>query len=359
MTKVVLPLLLAQAQMQNGGCYRFPMTDALLSTTLGRLPLVARGKVRDIYALGADLLFVATDRISAFDHVLGSGIPDKGKILTGISAFWFDFLKGTVANHLLSTKPSEMAKLLEPFSGLIFGERLSPGRIFSEPVFQKQIAGRSMIVRRARMFPVECVVRGYLSGSGWKDYQATGAVCGIQLPPGLLQSERLPEPMFTPAAKVNTGGHDENISYAQMEATVGVEAAAELRRLTLDIYAKAAGYAAAQGLILADTKFEFGFIDGVGVVLADEVLTPDSSRYWPATGYAPGGPQPSFDKQFVRDYLESIGWNKQAPAPVLPEDVVTRTRQKYMEAFRLITGQQGLGGAQEPVGSSDLPRVRL
>jgi phosphoribosylaminoimidazole-succinocarboxamide synthase len=351
--------MLAQAQMQNGGCYRFLMTDALLTTTLGRLPLVARGKVRDIYALDGDLLFVATDRISAFDHVLGSGIPDKGKILTGISAFWFDFLKGTTANHLLSTEPSEMAELLAPFSDLIFGERLSPGRILTEQNFQQQIAGRSMIVRRAQMFPVECVVRGYLSGSGWKDYQATSAVCGIQLPPGLRESERLPEPIFTPAAKINTGGHDENISYTEMEAAVGVEAAAELRHLTLDIYAKASRYAAAQGLILADTKFEFGFIDGVGMVLADEVLTPDSSRYWPAASYAPGGPQPSFDKQFVRDYLESIGWNKQAPAPVLPEDVVARTRQKYMEAFRLITRQQGLDGIEEPVDSSDHPRVRL
>ena len=335
------------------------MTDALLSTTLGTLPLVARGKVRDIYALGDDLLFVATDRISAFDHVLGSGIPDKGKILTRISGFWFDFLEGTIANHLLSTEPSEMAELLAPFSDLIFGERLSPGRILAERNFQKQIAGRSMIVRRAKMFPVECVVRGYLSGSGWKDYQSTGAICGIGLPSGLRESERLPEPIFTPAAKINTGGHDENISYAQMEAAVGVEAAVELRRLTLSIYAKASRYAAAQGLILADTKFEFGFIDGVGMVLADEVLTPDSSRYWPSASYAPGGAQPSFDKQFVRDYLESIGWNKQAPAPALPEDVVARTREKYMEAFRLITRQQGLDGTEEPVGSPDHPRVRL
>jgi phosphoribosylaminoimidazole-succinocarboxamide synthase len=334
------------------------MTEALLKTNLGSLPLIARGKVRDIYAVGADLLFVATDRISAFDHVLGSGIPDKGKILTQISDFWFEFLKDTVANHILATESTKMAELLAPFSELIFGERLSPDRIVSHQTFQRQIAGRSMIVRRARMFPVECVVRGYLSGSGWKDYRATGAVCGIQLPPGLRESERLPEPIFTPAAKVNTGGHDENISYAHMEATVGVESAAELRRLTLEIYAKASGYAVSRGLILADTKFEFGLIDGVGIVLADEVLTPDSSRYWPATSYAPGGPQSSFDKQFVRDYLESIQWNKQAPAPGLPDDVVSLTRQKYMEAFRLLTGHQYLDGTKEAAGIPDARSVR-
>jgi phosphoribosylaminoimidazole-succinocarboxamide synthase len=192
------------------------------------------------------------------------------------------------------------------------------------------------------MYPVECVVRGYLSGSGWKDYLATGAVCGIRLPAGLRESDRLPEPMFTPAAKINTGGHDENISYAQAEAAVGAETAAELRRLTLEIYGKASEYAATKGLILADTKFEFGWIDGVGMVLADEVLTPDSSRYWPAESYAPGGAQPSFDKQYVRDYLESIQWNKQAPAPTLPADIVSRTREKYLEAFRLLTGRAGL-----------------
>jgi len=318
------------------------MTKAVLTTDLGDLPLVARGKVRDIYSLGEELLFVATDRISAFDHVLGSGIPDKGKILTQISAFWFEFLNNTVANHLVATEPLEMATSLASCSERIFGEHLAPDSIVMQQKFQQQIAGRSMIVRRARMFPVECVVRGYLSGSGWKDYRATGAVCGIQLPAGLCESDRLPEPIFTPAAKVNTGGHDENISFAQVEEMVGADTAATLRRLTLEIYAKASGYAAAKGLILADTKFEFGWIDGVGIVLADEVLTPDSSRYWPAEGYAPGGPQPSFDKQYVRDYLESIGWNKQEPAPGLPEDVVSRTRQKYLEAFRLLTGRSAL-----------------
>jgi phosphoribosylaminoimidazole-succinocarboxamide synthase len=320
------------------------MTKALLTTDLGSLPLVARGKVRDIYTLGEELLFVATDRISAFDHVLGSGIPDKGKILTQISAFWFAFLKDTVANHLLAIEPMEMAKALAPCSERIFGEYLAPDGMVTQQKFEQQIAGRSMIVRRARMFPVECVVRGYLSGSGWKDYRATGAVCGIRLPAGLRESEQLPEPIFTPAAKVNTGGHDQNIAFAQVEEMVGIETAATLKRLTLEIYAKASSYAAAKGVILADTKFEFGWIDGVGMVLADEVLTPDSSRYWPAQSYAPGGPQLSFDKQYVRDYLESIAWNKQAPAPGLPDDVVSRTRQKYLEAFRLLTGQTGFDG---------------
>jgi phosphoribosylaminoimidazole-succinocarboxamide synthase len=237
-----------------------------------------------------------------------------------------------------------MAKALAPCSERIFGEYLAPDRMVTQQKFEQQIAGRSMIVRRARMFPVECVVRGYLSGSGWKDYRATGAVCGIRLPAGLRESEQLPEPIFTPAAKVNTGGHDQNIAFAQVEEMVGIETAATLKRLTLEIYAKASSYAAAKGVILADTKFEFGWIDGVGMVLADEVLTPDSSRYWPAQSYAPGGPQLSFDKQYVRDYLESIAWNKQAPAPGLPDDVVSRTRQKYLEAFRLLTGQSGFDG---------------
>jgi phosphoribosylaminoimidazole-succinocarboxamide synthase len=304
------------------------MSSALLQTGLGSLPLTARGKVRDIYSLPGDqLLFVATDRISAFDHVLGSGIPDKGKILTQLSLFWFDFLKDIVPNHLITADTPQFPDELQPFLS--------------------QLEGRSMLVKRARMFPVECVVRGYISGSGWKDYQQTGAICGIKLPAGLSESDRLPEPIFTPAAKINTGGHDENISYAQMEAVVGADTAAELRRLTLAIYAKASAYAATKGLILADTKFEFGWIQGgtTGhIVLADEVLTPDSSRYWPVASYSPGGPQPSFDKQYVRDYLESIGWNKQAPAPALPCDVVSRTRQKYMEAFHLLTGRDQLDG---------------
>ncbi|WP_263385406.1 phosphoribosylaminoimidazolesuccinocarboxamide synthase [Granulicella arctica] len=307
------------------------MSSALLHTDLGDLPLLARGKVRDIYSLGpdpeADLLFVATDRISAFDHVLGSGIPDKGKILTQLSLFWFDFLASVTKNHLITTNPDQFPTALHPF--------------------RSQLAGRSMLVRRAKMFPVECVVRGYLSGSGWKDYQQTGAVCGIPLPIGLRESDRLPEPIFTPAAKNNIG-HDENISFATMVDTIGKQYADALRTLTLAIYTQASNYAATKGLILADTKFEFGLIDNeLGqpeIILADEVLTPDSSRYWPSASWSPGGPQPSYDKQYVRDYLESIHWNKQAPAPSLPDEVVSRTREKYLEAFHLITGLTSLEG---------------
>ena len=297
------------------------MNDALLTTSLGDIPLTARGKVRDLYAIGDELLFIATDRISAFDHVLGSGIPDKGKILTQLSHFWFDFFADAVPNHLLADPSPKLLEILAPY--------------------ESQIAGRSMIVKRAEMFPVECVVRGYISGSGWKDYLATGSVCGIELPKGLRESDKLPCPIFTPAAKINTGGHDENITFARMEQTIGPEYAARLRRLTFAIFEKASAHAASKGLILADTKFEFGLVDGT-IVLADEVLTPDSSRYWPAESYSPGGPQPSFDKQYVRDYLESIHWNKQAPAPSLPEDVIANTRGKYLEAFRLITGRSDL-----------------
>ena len=298
------------------------MPTALLQTDLGSLPLTARGKVRDIYALSDEqLLFVATDRISAFDHVLGSGIPDKGKILTQFSLFWFEFLKSIVPNHLITAHAAQFPHKLQPFIS--------------------QLDERSMLVKRAQMFPVECVVRGYLSGSGWKDYQQTGAVCGIELPPGLRESDRLPEPIFTPAAKINTGGHDENISYPMVEQTIGAIHAKTLRDLTLEIYDKATKHAASKGLILADTKFEFGLLDDT-IILTDEVLTPDSSRYWPAATYSPGGPQPSFDKQYVRDYLESVHWNKQAPAPALPDEIVFRTREKYLEAFCLITGRSSL-----------------
>ena len=304
------------------------MNEALLKTDLPGVELLGHGKVRDLYAVGEDLLFVATDRISAFDHVLGSGIPDKGRILTQLSDFWFEFLRDVVPNHLLAKVPAETQAVLDKYAG--------------------QLRGRSMVVRRANMFPVECVVRGYISGSGWKDYLATGAVCGIDLPKGQKESDRLPEPIFTPAAKINTGGHDENISYQHVEQVVGEETAAELKRLTLAIYAKASEYALTKGLILADTKFEFGTVTDDGgkqtIVLADEVLTPDSSRYWPQDTYKPGGAQPSFDKQYVRDYLEEIGWNKQAPAPGLPENIVLRTRQKYVEAFRLLTGRERLDG---------------
>ena len=303
------------------------MPEALIQTNLGSLPLTARGKVRDIYAISPDqLLFVASDRISAFDHVLGSGIPFKGRILTRLSLFWFDLLKPIVPNHLVTADSTQFPPELQPFLD--------------------QLEGRSMLVKRAKMFPVECVVRGYLSGSGWKDYQQTGSICGIKLPVGLRESDRLPEPIFTPAAKIHSGGHDENISYEMVEKTIGAAHADALRTLTLKIYEKATEHAASKGLILADTKFEFGVItDESGneqIVLADEVLTPDSSRYWPSDSYNPGGPQPSFDKQYVRDYLESIHWNKQAPAPALPREVVVRTSEKYLEAYRLLTGRTNL-----------------
>lgn len=291
----------------------------LLTTNLESVPLLGRGKVRDLYAVGTDLLLVATDRISAFDHVLGSGIPGKGKILTQISLFWFDLLKDIVPNHLITAKVSEFPALLRPYAD--------------------QLEGRAMLVKRAAMFPVECVARGYLAGSGWKEYQASDSVCGIALPVGLLDGSRLPEPLFTPATKSQDGAHDENIPFSVMEESVGAEDAAELRRLTLALYARAAAHAEARGLILADTKFEFGRVGG-RIVLGDEALTPDSSRFWEGAAWKPGGAQPSFDKQFVRDYLESIRWNKMAPAPALPDDVVERTQAKYLEAFRLLTGRE-------------------
>jgi phosphoribosylaminoimidazole-succinocarboxamide synthase len=292
---------------------------ALLTTNLGTIPLIGRGKVRDLYAVDGALLLVATDRISAFDHVLATGIAGKGKILTQISLFWFDLLKGIVPNHIISANVSEYPAALQPFAD--------------------QLEGRSMLVKRATMFPVECVARGYLAGSGWKEYQATSAVCGIRLPAGLLDGSRLPEPLFTPATKSQDGAHDENISFAATESLLGAADAAELRRLTLAIYSRASEHAESRGLILADTKFEFGRT-GDGIILADEVLTPDSSRFWEGSAWKPGGPQPSFDKQFVRDYLESIHWNKQAPAPALPDDVVERTQAKYLEAFRRLTGHE-------------------
>ena len=290
---------------------------ALLTTNLGDIPLLGRGKVRDLYAIDDALLLVATDRISAFDHVLATGIPGKGKILTQISLFWFDLLADIVPNHLITAKVDEFPQALHPYAD--------------------QLEGRSMLVKRAAMFPVECVARGYLAGSGWKEYRSSGAVCSIPLPDGLLDGSRLPEPVFTPATKSQDGEHDENISFAATEKVLGAEDAAELRRLTLALYARAAEHAESCGLILADTKFEFGRT-AEGIILADEVLTPDSSRFWEAASWHPGGAQPSFDKQFVRDYLEDIQWNKQAPAPPLPDDVVERTQSKYLEAFRRLTG---------------------
>ncbi len=307
-----------------------PPPPALLETHLGDQRPLATGKVRDIYAAGPDaLLFIATDRISAFDCILGSGIPDKGRILTQLSLFWFNHLQSLVPNHLLSTSTADLPPAFQPFSD--------------------QLAGRSMLVRKATMFPVECVVRGYLSGSGWKDYQATGPsghkVCGLPLPAGLRESDQLPEPLFTPAAKNHTG-HDENISFDDMVARIGAAAAEQLRSLTLALYRSATAHAASKGLLLADTKFEFGTIPGPDgqphIILADEVLTPDSSRFWPADTYAPGGPQPSFDKQYVRDYLERIRWNKQPPAPTLPDDIIANTRARYLEAFHLLTGRTSL-----------------
>lgn len=289
---------------------------ALLTTNLGPISLLGRGKVRDLYAVDDALLLVASDRISAFDHVLGSGIPGKGKILTQISLFWFDLLSPIVANHLIATDVRQFPASLAPYAD--------------------QLEGRSMLVKRATMFAVECVARGYLAGSGWKEYQASGTVCGIPLPAGLKDGSRLPEPIFTPATKSQDGQHDENISFAATEAAIGAADAAELRRLTLALYARAAAHAESKGLILADTKFEFGRTPE-GIILADEVLTPDSSRFWDAAAWKPGGAQPSFDKQFVRDYLEAIHWNKQAPAPSLPDDVVERTLAKYLEAFRRLT----------------------
>jgi phosphoribosylaminoimidazole-succinocarboxamide synthase len=291
---------------------------ALLKTDLGGTPLIGRGKVRDLYSVGDALLMVATDRISAFDHVLGTGIPGKGKILTQISLFWFDLVKDIVPNHLIATEVRDFPASLHPYAD--------------------QLEGRSMLVKRARMFPVECVARGYIAGSGWKEYKSSGTVCGIKLPSGLQDGSRLPEPMFTPSTKSQDGTHDENISFASVEKVVGADAAKELRRLTLAIYEKASRHAESQGLILADTKFEFGTVENQ-IVLADEVLTPDSSRFWEASAWKPGGAQPSFDKQFVRDYLESIHWDKQAPAPSLPDDVAQRSLEKYLEAFRRLTGR--------------------
>ncbi len=292
---------------------------ALLTTNLGTTPLLGRGKVRDLYAVEGNLLLVATDRISAFDHVLATGIPDKGKVLTQISLFWFDLLRDLVPNHLITADVKKFPAPLQAYAD--------------------QLEGRSMLVKRAAMFPVECVARGYLAGSGWKEYRASGTVSGIPLPAGLLDGSRLPEPLFTPATKAEGGEHDENISYKAAAKAIGEEPAAELRRLTMAIYKRAAAHAESCGIILADTKFEFGKT-AEGVILADEVLTPDSSRFWDGKAWKPGGAQPSFDKQFVRDYLEEIHWDKRAPAPGLPAAVAERTRDKYYEAFRRLTGRE-------------------
>ncbi len=289
----------------------------LLQTDLPGVPLLGRGKVRDVYALDDKLLIIASDRISAFDYILATGIPHKGRILTQLSVFWFDFLSALTPTHFLTANVEQYPEPL--------------GR------YRDQIEGRSMLVKRAKMMDMECVARGYLAGSGWNEYRQTGAVCGIPLPSGLKESDRLPEPLFTPATKAQTG-HDENIPFERVVAMVGKDLAERLRALTLGIYSKAARYAETRGVIIADTKFEFGLI-GDTLILADEVLTPDSSRFWPRETYSPGGPQPSYDKQYVRDYLESIRWNKQPPAPALPPDVAARTGEKYFDAYKALTGK--------------------
>jgi phosphoribosylaminoimidazole-succinocarboxamide synthase len=291
--------------------------NIILNTNLPGVEEHARGKVRDVYKAGDKLLIVATDRISAFDYILATGIPDKGKVLTQLSIFWFDFLREVTPTHFLSAKVDDYPEPL--------------------PTYREQLEGRSMLVKRAQMVEIECVARGYLAGSGWKEYRENGTVCGIRLPAGLRESDKLPEPIFTPATKAQTG-HDENISFEMVEQIVGAELARRLRDLTLTIYSRASEYAASKGILIADTKFEFGFVDGT-LVLGDEVLTPDSSRFWPLETYRPGGPQFSYDKQYVRDYLESIHWNKQPPAPPLPDEVAAKTGEKYRQAYTVLTGK--------------------
>jgi len=289
-------------------------------TNLPGIHFLNRGKVRDLYEVGDRLLIVATDRLSAFDVVLPTPIPDKGRVLTQLSLFWFDRLRDVIPNHIVTA--TDFPAELEPY--------------------RAQLEGRSMLCRKTKPLPVECVVRGYLSGSGWKDYKATGKVCGIPLPAGLRESERLPEAIFTPSTKA-TSGHDENISFDEAARRIGGELAERVRAVSLEIYRRAVAYAEPRGIILADTKFEFGLVEGRGgdpLVWIDEALTPDSSRFWPAKGYQAGQAQPSFDKQYVRDYLERIGWNKQPPGPELPADVVAATHDKYLEAYRELTGHE-------------------
>jgi phosphoribosylaminoimidazole-succinocarboxamide synthase len=300
--------------MASGG--EWHENGALIQSHLGDIPLVAHGKVRDIYDLGEHLLLVTSDRISAFDCILPTPIPDKGRVLTQISAFWFSRFARSMPNHLISVSIDDYPAMLHPF--------------------RDQIEGRSMLVRKAAMFSVECVARGYLAGSGWKEYLANRTVCGISLPDGLQESSQLPEPIFTPATKAQSG-HDINISFDEATRYVPAGYLVELRDHTLRIYKDAAEYAAKRGIVMADTKFEFGLING-RIVLADEVLTPDSSRFWPMDQWRPGGPQPSFDKQYVRDYLETLDWDKKDPAPALPDDIVARTSEKYREAYERLTG---------------------
>ncbi len=290
--------------------------NVLLETNLPGVKLFSRGKVRDVYELGDKLLVVASDRLSAFDVVMREGIPDKGRVLTQLSCFWFNFIKGEIPHHFVTAQVAEYPRELHPFAD--------------------QLEGRSMLVEKAQPFPIECVVRGYLAGSGWKEYRASRSVCGIKLPAGLQESSRLDNPIFTPSTKAQTG-HDENITWEETVARIGAEAAEKLRDLSLKLYRKGREYGESRGIIIADTKFEWGLKDGQ-IILIDEVLTPDSSRFWPQHDYAPGKAQPSFDKQYVRDYLESLHWNKQPPPPPLPPEVVEKTSEKYREAFRLMTG---------------------
>lgn len=293
------------------------MSKVVLQTDFTDMKLAARGKVRDIYDMGETLLIVTTDRISAFDVIMNEGIPDKGYVLTQISAFWFRQIEDIIPNHIISTD-------LKDFP--------APCRNYADI-----LQGRSMLVRKAIPLPAECIVRGYLSGSGWNDYKATGSICGINLPGGLKESDRLPEPIFTPSSKAEIGAHDENISFEQMINLCGRETADKLRETTLGIYARARDIADAKGIIIADTKFEYGMHDGE-LIIIDECITPDSSRFWPKDGYQPGRPQPSFDKQFLRDYLETLDWGKTAPPPALPDEIVRKTGEKYMEALVRLTG---------------------
>jgi len=294
------------------------MSTIVLTTDFPDLKLAGRGKVRDIYDLGDALLIVTTDRISAFDVIMNEGIPDKGFVLTQISTFWFRQMEDIIPNHIISTDVADFPAECRKYAA--------------------QLEGRSMLVKKAKPLAAECIVRGYLSGSGWKDYQATGAICGIKLPAGLVESDKLPEPIFTPSTKAELGTHDENISFAQMVELMGEETAEKVRDVTLKIYSKARDIAATKGIIIADTKFEYGIYNGE-LIIIDECMTPDSSRFWPKDSYKPGGPQPSFDKQFLRDYLETLDWNKTAPAPPLPDHIVTKTGEKYMEALVRLTGK--------------------
>ena len=293
------------------------MSRLVLQTDFPDLKLAARGKVRDIYDLGETLLIVTSDRISAFDVIMNEGIPDKGYVLTQISAFWFSQMEDIIPNHIIATDVKDFPVECRKYAD--------------------QLEGRSMLVKKAQPLPAECIVRGYLSGSGWKDYKATGSVCGIALPAGLLESDRLPEPIFTPSTKAELGTHDENISFDRMAELCGSDIAKKVRDVTLEIYAKARDIADAKGIIIADTKFEYGIYNGE-LIIIDECMTPDSSRFWPKEGYRPGGAQPSFDKQFLRDYLETLDWDKTAPAPPLPEEIVRKTGEKYMEALVKLTG---------------------